>query len=113
MSVSKEIKYFLINSVLSSVIYFLLNLYTKTIHVHLENAEMVLKHAENGGRVIIGVWHQRFFGGFFVPPMFDLTPCIMVSQSRDGDFISRIVQKIGWNRFGDRAPGAANRPFER
>jgi lysophospholipid acyltransferase (LPLAT)-like uncharacterized protein len=96
MSVSKEIKYFLINSVLSSVIYFLLNLYTKTIHVHLENAEMVLKHAENGGRVIIGVWHQRFFGGFFVPPMFDLTPCIMVSQSRDGDFISRIVQKIGW-----------------
>ena len=96
MSVSKEIKYFLINSVLSSVIYFLLHLYTKTIHVHLENAEMVLKHAENGGRVIIGVWHQRFFGGFFVPPMFDLTPCIMVSQSRDGDFISRIVQKIGW-----------------
>lgn len=96
MSVSKDVKYFFINSVLSSVIYFLLNLYTKTIHVQLENAEKVINHAENGGRVIIGVWHQRFFGGFFVPPMFHLTPCIMISQSRDGDFISRIVQKIGW-----------------
>jgi hypothetical protein len=96
MSVSKDIKYFFINSVLTSLIYFLLNLYAKTMRVHVENAEKVLKHPEDGGRVIVGCWHQRFFGGLFIPPMFQVTPCIMISQSRDGDFASKIARNIGW-----------------
>ncbi|MEN6620642.1 MAG: lysophospholipid acyltransferase family protein [Smithella sp.] len=41
-------------------------------------------------------WHQRFFGGFFLPKIFRLSPCIMISKSRDGDFISKVVQRIGW-----------------
>ena len=53
-------------------------------------------HLENGGRVIISSWHQRFFGGFFLPRIFRWSPCIMISQSRDGDFISKVVQHIGW-----------------
>ncbi|MBP1710126.1 MAG: hypothetical protein H6Q49_328 [Deltaproteobacteria bacterium] len=96
MSVSKEIKFFLINSVLKSLIYFLLNLYAKTMRVRVENAEKVLSHAANGGRVIVGTWHQRFFGGLFIPRMFQVTPCIMISQSRDGDFASKIARNIGW-----------------
>jgi Uncharacterized protein conserved in bacteria len=96
MSASKEIKYFLLNTCFTSIIFCLLDLYTKTLRVKFEGTEKVQKHLENGGRVIISSWHQRFFGGFFIPRIFKWSPCIMISQSRDGDFISRVVQHIGW-----------------
>jgi hypothetical protein len=96
MSASKEIKYFLLNTCFTSIIFCLLDLYTKTLRVKFEGTEKVQKHLENGGRVIISSWHQRFFGGFFIPRIFKWSPCIMISQSRDGDFISKVVQHIGW-----------------
>ena len=96
MPTAKDIKFFLLNTVLSSLIFYLLNLYTGTLRVRFEGTEPIQKHLENGGRIIIASWHQRFFGGFFLPKIFKWSPCIMISQSRDGDFISRIVQHIGW-----------------
>jgi lysophospholipid acyltransferase (LPLAT)-like uncharacterized protein len=96
MSTAKEIKYFLINTLLSSLIYHVLNLYTKTLRVRYEGSGKVLKHLENGGKMIVPSWHQRFFIGFFLPKIFKLSPCIMISKSRDGDFISKVVQRIGW-----------------
>jgi len=96
MSVSKEIKYFLLNHFLTLVVFCLLSLYTKTLKVQFENAEKVRKHLENDGRIIIASWHQRFFGGFFLPQIFKWSPCIMISQSRDGDFIAKVVRHIGW-----------------
>ncbi len=96
MSAAKDIKYFLLNSVLTSVIFFLLDLYTKTLRVQIEGDEKIHKHLENGGRIIFSSWHQRLFGGFFIPQVFKWKPCIMISQSRDGDFISKVVSHIGW-----------------
>ena len=96
MAIAKEIKYLLLNTFLTSITYYLLVLYTKTIRVKFEGTEKIQKHLENGGRVIISSWHQRFFGGFFLPRIFKWSPCIMISQSRDGDFISKVVQHIGW-----------------
>ena len=46
--------------------------------------------------VIFACWHQRFFSGFFVPRIFGMNPCIMISQSRDGDVVSDVVARIGW-----------------
>jgi len=96
MSAAKEFKYFLLNTLLSSIIFHILNLYTKTLRVQFEGTEKIQKHLENGGRIIMASWHQRFFGGFFLPKIFQWSPCIMISKSRDGDFISQIVQHIGW-----------------
>ena len=96
MSATNEIKYFLLNTFLTSIIFYLLDLYTKTLRVHFEGMEKIQKHLENGGRIIVSSWHQRFFGGFFLPRIFKWSPCIMISQSRDGDFISKVVQHIGW-----------------
>jgi lysophospholipid acyltransferase (LPLAT)-like uncharacterized protein len=96
MSAATEIKYFLLNTFLTSLIFYLLNLYTKTLRVQFEGTEKLQKHLENGGRIIISSWHQRFFGGFFLPQIFKWSPCIMISKSRDGDFISKVVQHIGW-----------------
>jgi len=93
---AKEIKYFLLNHVLTSVIFCFLRLYAKTLRVQIEGEEEVLKHLESEGRILFASWHQRLFGGFFVPQFFQWTPCIMISQSRDGDFISKIVSRLGW-----------------
>lgn len=92
----KEIKYFLLNHVLTSVIFCFLRLYAKTLRVQIEGEEKILGHLERGGRIIFASWHQRLFGGFFVPQFFQWTPCIMISQSRDGDFISKIVSRLAW-----------------
>ncbi|HRV43703.1 MAG TPA: lysophospholipid acyltransferase family protein [Smithellaceae bacterium] len=93
---AKEIKYFFLNQVLTSTIFFLLSLYAKTLRVQIEGKERILDHLDRGGRVIFASWHQRLFGGFFVPKFFQWTPCIMISQSRDGDFISKLVSRLGW-----------------
>ena len=96
MAAAKEIKYFFLNTLLTSIIFYLLDLYTKTLRVRFEGTEKIQKHLEKGGRIIISSWHQRFFGGFFLPRIFKWSPCIMISQSRDGDFIAKVVQHIGW-----------------
>ncbi|MGD0275106.1 MAG: lysophospholipid acyltransferase family protein [Syntrophales bacterium] len=96
MSTAKKMKYLLINTFLPSIIYHLFNLYAKTLRVQFKGEQKLRKHLENGGRVIISSWHQRFFGGFFLPRIFKWSPCIMISQSRDGDFISKVVRHIGW-----------------
>lgn len=50
---------------------------------------------EKDGSIIYASWHQRFFPGitFFASrrPI-----AILISQSRDGDFISHIVDILGW-----------------
>lgn len=96
MSAAKKIKYFLLNTLLTSIIFYFLDFYTKTLRVQFEGTRKIQTHLENGGRVIMASWHQRFFGGFFLPKIFKWSPCIMISKSRDGDFISKVVSHIGW-----------------
>lgn len=96
MSATRKIKYFLLNTLLTSIIFRLLDLYTRTLKVQFEGTEKIQQHLKNGGRIIIASWHQRFFGGFFLPQIFKWSPCIMISRSRDGDFIAKVVRHIGW-----------------
>lgn len=96
MDLKKEIKYFLLLKLLIPVVYLLLNIYTKTLRLKVENVQEVLDHVKRGGRAIMASWHQRFFGGFFLPRALRMRPCIMISRSRDGDFIADIVRRIGW-----------------
>jgi lysophospholipid acyltransferase (LPLAT)-like uncharacterized protein len=96
MAISKEVKYLLLNKFLTPPIFHLFNLYARTLRVQYDGVETIQKYVDDGGRVIIASWHQRFFGGFFLPKIFKQSPCIMISQSRDGDFISNVVQRIGW-----------------
>jgi hypothetical protein len=46
--------------------------------------------------VIFASWHQRFYGGFYIPGILNLTPCIMISASRDGDFAAAVASRMGW-----------------
>lgn len=96
MSAAKEFKYFLLNTLLTTIIFYVLKLYTRTLRVQYEGTEKIQKHLANGGRIIMTSWHQRFFGGFFIPKICKWSPCIMISKSRDGDFVAQIARQVGW-----------------
>lgn len=50
---------------------------------------------QRGGTLIYASWHQRFFPGItFFATRKPIT--IMISQSKDGDYIARIVDILGW-----------------
>lgn len=96
MNLTKEIKFFFIKYLLTFPAYYLLNLYAATVRLTFENEETVRDHLAGGGRIVLASWHQRFFGGFYLPRILGRPICIMISQSRDGDFIADIVERIGW-----------------
>ncbi|MBE9547699.1 MAG: DUF374 domain-containing protein [Proteobacteria bacterium] len=96
MSIKKEIKYFIIRNFLTFFAYYALNLYAKTVRVELENEDKLREHLENNGQIIMYSWHQRFLWGFYLPGIFGKSPCIMISRSRDGDFIADVARRIGW-----------------
>ncbi len=96
MNLKKELKFFFIKYFLTFPAYYVLNFYTKTIRLRFENEDRLREHLDRGGRIILASWHQRFFGGFYLPRILGRKICIMISQSRDGDFISDVVSRIGW-----------------
>jgi len=66
-----------------------------THRVRIVDSENETDILYNDNSLIYASWHQRFFPGitFFAKrkPI-----AIMISQSRDGEFISRIVDILGW-----------------
>jgi lysophospholipid acyltransferase (LPLAT)-like uncharacterized protein len=91
----KETKYALLQKSIRPA-YWFLSLYAKTIRLVVENDEVFAARLELGGRVVFASWHQRFFGGFYVPRIYGSPHCIMISRSRDGDFVAGVVAHIGW-----------------
>lgn len=91
----RNIKFFFLFC-LARLIYYFLFLYTKTLRFQIEGLENVLKCMEKRGPVLLLIWHQRLFGGFLLPLRENITVPIMISQSRDGEFIARIVQHAGF-----------------
>jgi lysophospholipid acyltransferase (LPLAT)-like uncharacterized protein len=96
MGALKDLKFFIFKHCLALPAYHVCNLHAKTITVILEGVERIQDHIAGGGTVVVASWHQRFFGGFFVPRTLGINPCIMISQSRDGDVVSDVVARIGW-----------------
>lgn len=95
MGLQEEIKFFLLRNPLSAPIYYFLRLYIRTLRVQAENAEEFETHLEGGGRVVFCCWHQRLFVGFCYPRLYQLSPCLMISQSRDGDIIADMAKRFG------------------
>jgi len=96
MGIVKDIKFIIAKNFLISLGYHICSLHAKTISVIPDGIERVQGHIAKGGTIIFACWHQRFFSGFFVPRIFGMNPCIMISQSRDGDYVSDVVARIGW-----------------
>lgn len=71
-----------------------LRTHARTLRLTIEGEAPVRRHLAAGGRIVLSSWHQRFYAGicYFRP----YAPVIMISQSRDGEMISRLVNHLGW-----------------
>lgn len=75
---------------------FIVKIISSTYRIRIINPDIERDILKRGQIPIYASWHQRFFPGitFFASrkPI-----SIMISQSRDGELISRIVNVLGWH----------------
>lgn len=63
----------------------------------MKNEEKLLHLLERGETVLLCGWHQQFFAAIGTFNRYNrFSPAVMVSQSNDGEFISRIAHRVGW-----------------
>ena len=76
--------------------YYFLRCYLSLLRVRVAGEEIALGCLTEYGRLIIAVWHQRFLPALaYVTKFRDFKPIVMISQSRDGELIARIADKLG------------------
>ena len=71
-----------------------LRAHARSLRIRVDGEDALRAHLAGGGRIVLSSWHQRFYGGICYFARF--RPVIMISQSRDGEVISRLVELLGW-----------------
>jgi hypothetical protein len=88
-------KRFLYNYIIPYVGLFAVRLISLTYRITVINPEIEESIFDRGEVPIYISWHQRFFPGItFFARRHRIS--IMISQSKDGDYISKIVRILGW-----------------
>lgn len=88
-------KRFIYRNILPWIGLAVIKLLSFTCRMKIENPEYEEEIIRNGKRPIYISWHQRFFPGiYFLSKRKPIA--IIISLSRDGDFISGIVKILGW-----------------
>lgn len=73
-------------------------LYTLLLRIKIENEKTWINYLEEGGSVLLCVFHQQFFPLIKHFKTYErFNPCIMISSSRDGDIIAPVARLSGWN----------------
>ena len=56
-----------------------------------------MAHMERGGKAIVALWHQRFFGVIGYATRFGVfKPSAIISKSQDGDLIAQVASRLGY-----------------
>lgn len=93
----KEYRYLLIGKIQGSF-YHLIRAYSWTFRLNVENEKPWLEYRQNGGRVLLCIWHQQFFVAIrHFKAYATYHPALMVSQSKDGNITAGIAEKSGWH----------------
>lgn len=93
----KEYRYLLADNIQSSL-YHLIRAYSWTFRLNVENEKPWLDYMQNGGRILMCIWHQQFFGAIrHFKTYASYRPALMISQSKDGNIIAGIAEKSGWH----------------
>lgn len=78
------------------VLYWLLRMYCASVRLKIENENEWSRYLEQGGRVLICVWHQQFLMSVRLFRKYKkYRPSVMTSKSADGDISTRIVEAGG------------------
>jgi lysophospholipid acyltransferase (LPLAT)-like uncharacterized protein len=78
------------------ICYFFLRTYLLLFRLKVIGKETAYEQIKKHGRIIIPIWHQRLFPALaFACTLREFRPIVMISQSRDGEFIADIAQRLG------------------
>lgn len=78
------------------VCYFLLRTYLSLLKIKVIGKETAYDQIKEHGRIIVPIWHQRLVPALAYARRFkEFRPIVMISQSRDGEFIADIAQRLG------------------
>jgi lysophospholipid acyltransferase (LPLAT)-like uncharacterized protein len=95
MAISSQVKSVCYRNLFPRAGLLAVRLISRTYRYHLAGLENERRVLDEYGSVVYVSWHQRFFPGitFFASrrPI-----AIMISQSRDGEMIARVVDMLGW-----------------
>ena len=93
--------------------YHLIRAYSWTFRLQVVNDKPWQEHLRNGGRVLLCCWHQQFFAA--IRPFKNYAnyhPCLMISQSKDGDIIAEVAEKSGWQTIRGSSSRAGGRALK-
>jgi lysophospholipid acyltransferase (LPLAT)-like uncharacterized protein len=90
------LKRFLYSDIVIYIGLLIVKVISSTYRIKIVNPEIELNVIKKGQVPIYASWHQRFFPGI---TLFSTRRpiSIMVSQSRDGEIISKIIRALGWH----------------
>jgi len=78
------------------VCYYLLRFYLSLLRIRVIGEASAYEHYTEKGRIIAAIWHQRFLPALaYVVKFRAFRPMVMISQSRDGELIARIAERLG------------------
>jgi lysophospholipid acyltransferase (LPLAT)-like uncharacterized protein len=84
-------------NVLVPIAYWIIRLYLSVIRIRVINEEALISHLEKGGKAIVSLWHQRFFGVIGYAKKFSIyEPSAIISKSRDGELIAQVALRLGF-----------------
>ena len=81
-----------------SFLYRFSRVYSWTFRLKVENEKEWIDYLENGGSVLLCIWHQQFFSAIRHFQNYKVfNPSIMISQSSDGEIVAGVAERTGWN----------------
>jgi len=93
----KKLSTFAIRHGLIPIAYWILRLYLLMVRIRVFHEEELFGHLHRGGKGIIAVWHQRILLVVSYARRFrEFAPAAMISQSRDGDLIADVAQRLNF-----------------
>ena len=80
------------------LLFWVVNLYSVTFRIKLENEEGWLIRVRRGEKVLLCAWHQQFFAAIRPFRKYrKFNPSLMISKSSDGDIVAGVANKCGWH----------------
>jgi len=94
----KKIRNAITSQLATALLYRLIRAYSWTFRIKVENEDDWLTYLENGGRVLLCIWHQQFFSAIrYFKKYQKYNPSLMISRSKDGEIIAGVAKRTGWH----------------
>jgi lysophospholipid acyltransferase (LPLAT)-like uncharacterized protein len=94
----KRLKFLIYTRAFIWFAYYLVKWYSRTFRLTVENEAVWKTLLHQGTPVLLCTWHQQFFAAIaYFETYAKYHPGLMISQSRDGDLISGVANRVGWH----------------